>query len=170
MAGAFVNICGPVVADTAYSNGTLVARDVAITLPEVSPLTADLQAMGTFTMPIWQLLDNMEASLTKIGVDMGLRSLIKPDMKPLEFRWVQTITDANGNTRNVGCKAFIRGIPNKIPGISLEVGSASESEVTVSVTRYNLFVDGQEMFLIDRLAGRVRIAGKDYAEDMSSML
>ena len=49
MAGAFVNICGPVVADTAYSNGSLVARDVAITLPEVTPLTADLQAMGTFT-------------------------------------------------------------------------------------------------------------------------
>ena len=156
MAGAFVNICGPVVADTAYSNGSLVARDVAITLPEVTPLTADL-------------LDNMEASLTKIGVDMGLRALIKPDMKPLEFRWVQTITDANGNTRNVGCKAFLRGIPNKIPGIGLEVGSASENEVTITVTRYNLFVDGQEMFLIDRLAGKCRIAGTEYG-DVSSML
>ena len=169
MAGAFVNICGPVVADTAYSNGSLVARDVAITLPEVTPLTADLQAMGTFTLPIWQLLDNMEASLTKIGVDMGLRALIKPDMEPLEFRWVQTITDANGNTRNVGCKAFLRGIPNKIPGIGLEVGSASENEVTITVTRYNLFVDGQEMFLIDRLAGKCRIAGTEYG-DVSSML
>ena len=146
-------------ADTAYSNGSLVARDVAITLPEVTPLTADLQAMGTFTL----------ASLTKIGVDMGLRALIKPDMKPLEFRWVQTITDANGNTRNVGCKAFLRGIPNKIPGIGLEVGSASENEVTITVTRYNLFVDGQEMFLIDRLAGKCRIAGTEYG-DVSSML
>ena len=170
MAGAFVNICGPVVADTTYCDGDLVARDVSISLPEVAAMTADLQAMGTFTLPIWQLLDNMEASVTKIGVDLGLRALIKPDMTPLEFRWVQTVTDANGSTRNVGCKAFIRGIPNKIPGISLEVGSASESEVTITVTRYNLFVDGQEMFLIDRLAGKVRIAGKDYAEDMGSML
>lgn len=167
---AFVNICGPVVADTVYSDGQIVARDVAVTLPEVTPMTADLQAMGTLSLPIWQLLDNMEASITKIGVDLGLRALIKPDMKPLEFRWVQTVTDANGVTKNVGCKAFIRGIPSIIPGIGLEVGSASENEVTVTTTRYGLFADGQEMFLIDRLAGICRIAGKDYAGDLNSLL
>ena len=109
---AFVPICGPVVADTVYSDGALVARDTSITLPEVTPMTADLQAMGTMSMPIWQLVENMETAITKIGADKGLRNLIKPDMKPLEFRWVQTVTDANGNTKNVGCKAFIKGIPN----------------------------------------------------------
>jgi hypothetical protein len=108
----FVPINGPVVADTAYAENVLVARDVAITLPEVTPIMADLSAMGTFSMPIWQLLDNMETALTKIGVDLGLSSLIRPTMKPLEFRWVQTQTDANGTTKEVGCKAFIRGIPN----------------------------------------------------------
>ena len=165
----FVNICGPVVGTTAYSEGKLVARDTAITLPEVTPLTADLQAMGTFSLPIWQLIENMETAITKIGVDMGLRALIKPDMKPLEFRWVQTVTDASGVTTNVGCKAFIKGIPNKIPGIGVTVGEASENECTIATTRYNLFVDGQEMFLIDRMAGIVRIAGKDYA-DINSLL
>lgn len=167
--GAFVNICGPIVADTVYSDGKLVARDVAITLPEVVPITADLQAMGTMTMPIWQLLENMETAITKIGVDMGLRTLIKPDMKPLEIRFVQTVTDANGVTKNVGCKAFIKGIPNKIPGIGITVGEASEGETTLMTTRYGLFVDGEEMFLIDRLAGVNRIAGVDYG-DIASML
>jgi phage tail tube protein FII len=166
----FVNICGPVVADTAYCEGKLVARDVSLSLPEVNPTTADLPVMGTLSMPIWQLIENMEAAITKIGVDLGLRALIKPDMKPLEYRWAQTVTDANGITRNAGCKAFLRGIPLKIPGIGIEVGSASEGEVTFSLTRYNLFVDGQEMFLIDRLAGIVRIDGKDYAGDLKSML
>lgn len=165
----FVNICGPVVATTVYSNGKLVARDTAITLPEVVPLTADLAAMGTFSLPIWALLEHMETAITKIGADLGLRDIIKPDMKPLEFRWVQTITDANGTTKNVGCKAFIKGIPNKIPGIGITVGEASENECTIATTRFNLFVDGQEMFLIDRLAGVVRIAGKNYA-DMNSLL
>lgn len=167
--GAFVNICGPIVADTVYSDGKLVARDVAITLPEVVPITADLQAMGTMSMPIWQLLENMETAITKIGVDMGLRAIIKPDMKPLEIRFVQTVTDANGVTKNVGCKAFIKGIPNKIPGIGITVGEASEGETTLMTTRYGLFVDGEEMFLIDRLAGVCRIAGVDYA-DIGSML
>lgn len=165
----FVNICGPVIGTTVYSNGKLVARDTAITLPEITPVTADLAAMGTFSLPIWQLLENLETAITSIGVDLGLRELITPDMKPLEFRWVQTVTDANGTTKNVGCKAFIKGIPNKIPGIGLTVGEASENETTIATTRYNLFVDGQEMFLIDRLAGIVRIAGKNYA-DMNSLL
>ena len=165
----FVNICGPVIGVTVYSSGKLVARDTTITLPEITPVTADLAAMGTFSLPIWQLLENMETAITKIGADMGLRDIIKPDMKPLEFRWAQTVTDANGVTKNVGCKAFIKGIPNKIPGIGLTVGEASENECTIATTRYNLFVDGQEAFLIDRLAGIVRIAGKNYA-NLDSLL
>ena len=165
----FVNICGPVVGTTAYSEGKLVARDTAITLPEVAPVTADLAAMGTLSLPIWQLIENMETAITKIGTDLGLREIIKPDMKPLEFRWAQTVTDANGVTKNVGCKAFIKGVPNKIPGIGLTVGETSENECTIATTRYNLFVDGVEMFLVDRLAGIVRIAGKNYA-DIDSLL
>lgn len=166
----FVNICGPVVADTVYCDSKLVARDVTVSLPEVVPKTAELPVMGTLTLPIWQLIENMEATITKIGVDEGLKALIKPDMKPLEYRWGQTVTDASGITKTVGCKAFLRGVPNKIPSIGLEVGAASESEVAFSLTRYNLFVDGKEMFLIDRLAGIVRIDGKDYAGDLKSIL
>lgn len=166
----FVNKNGPVVADTAYIDNKLVARDVAITLPEVTPTTADISAMGTMSLPIWALLENMEAAITKIGVDSGLRDAIKPDMKPIEIRWVQTVTDANSNTKNVGCKAFLKGVPTKIPGIGLAIGETSENEITFSVTRYVLFVDGAEMFHIDRMAGICRIGGKDYAGGISSML
>lgn len=165
----FVNICGPVVADTAYSEGVLVARDVALSLPAVTPATADLAAMGTWTIPVWQLIEHMEATINKIGLDKGMRSLLTPEMKAFEFRWVQTVTDANGNTKNVGCKAFLRGIPTTLPEVGLEVGSATEHAVPISLTRYNLIVDGEEMWLIDRLSGIVRINGKNYA-DLSSML
>ena len=165
----FIPKNGPVVADTVYSDGAQVARDIAVTLPEVAAMTVDIQAMGTMSVPIWSLLENMETAITMIGADERLRKVIKPDMKPLEFRWVQTVTDANGTTRNVGCKAFIKGIPAKIPGIGVTVGEASEAECTIATTRFNLFVDGQEMFLIDRLAGVVRIAGKNYA-DVNSLL
>ena len=170
MAGIFVNICGPVVADTVYSDGVLVARDVSITLPEVTPQTADVSAMGTMSLPIWQLLDNMEASITKIGIDNGLGKLLQADIKPIEVSWVQTVTDANGATKNVGCKAFLRGTPNKIPGVGLELASPSENEVTLMVTRYALYADGEEICLIDRLAGIVRILNKDYAQDLTTML
>lgn len=167
---AFVPISGPVVADTAYCNSKRVARDVSISLPEVAPMTADVQAMGTMSIPVWQLIENMETTITKIGVDEGLRDLIRPEKNTLEFRWVQTVTDAAGVTKEVGCKAFVTGVPNKIPGISLEIGSASESEVTYMTTRYALYVDGKEVLLVDRLSGILRVNGKDYAKNLNSLL
>lgn len=165
----FVPVSGPIVANTVYSNNVLVARDVSVSLPEVTPMTADLTIMGTYTMPIWQLIENMEASITKIGLDNGLRALLTPEPQPLEFRWVQTITDATGNTKEVGCKAFLRGVPTKLPGVSQEIGAASEHECTLSVSRYQLYVDGAEMWLIDRFAGIVKIGGKNVS-DFGSML
>lgn len=166
----FMPIYGPVVADTFYVNDTLAARDVAITLPEIAPVTASVQAMGTMDLPIWQNIENMELAITKIGIDVGMRKMIKPTPLSMEARWVQTVTDANGATRNVGCKAFIKGIPNKIPGIGVALGEASENECTSTVTRYQLVVDGQEMLLIDRLAGIIRIDGTDYASSLNSLL
>lgn len=166
----FVNITGPVVANTVYANNKLVAKDVSLTLPEVTPATADVQAMGTMSMPIWQLIENMETTIADIRHDKGLAKLIKPEPLALEFRWVQTQTDAEGATKNIGCKAFIKGIPSKIPGASVTLGEASGNECTVTVTRYQLFVDGEEMFLIDRLAGIVRIDGKDYSSGKNNLL
>lgn len=166
---AFVPVSGPIVANTVYADDKLVARDVAITLPEVAPLTADLPIMGTYSMPVWQLIDNMEASVTKVGIDLFTRYLIDPEAKPIECRWVQTVTDATGKTKNVGCKAFLRGVPAKLPEIGQEIGSASEMAYAVTLSRYQLIVDGEEMWLIDRFAGKVRIAGKDVS-DIGSML
>lgn len=166
---SFVPVSGPVVANTVYADDELVARDVALTLPEVVPLTADLSIMGNYSMPVWQLIDNMELGITKVGLDLLTRHLLDPDAKPIEARWVQTITDATGKTKNVSFKAFMRGIPNKLPEIGHEIGSPSEHECTITLSRYQLIVDGVEMWLIDRFAGKVRIAGKDVS-NINSML
>lgn len=166
----YMPVYGPVVADTFYVNNNLAARDVSITLPEITPATASVKAMGNLNLPIWQNIENMEMAVTKVGVDVGLRNMICPVPLNLEARWAQTVTDAEGNTRNAGCKAFVKGIPNKIPGVGVSVGEASENECTFTVTRYQLFVDGAEMFLVDKLAGIIRINGVDYARSLDSLL
>lgn len=166
----FLNINGPIAADTVYSNNVLVAKDVEFTLPEVSPTMADVEAMGTMSIPLWSRLDNMEMSITKIGLDKGLSNLLQPELKPLEFRFPQEVMDANGETKVVSCKAFIKGMNTTVPGIGITPGEASSNELTYAVTRYQLFVDGEEILLIDRLAGIVRIAGKDYTSGLQSML
>ncbi len=50
--GKWVDIKGPVVADTVYSDNVLVAKDTSFTLPGIEFLTADVQAMGTMTVPL----------------------------------------------------------------------------------------------------------------------
>lgn len=166
----FMEIAGPIVADTTYCEGKLSAKDTSFTLPQVSPVMADIMAMGTMSMPLWQVLEDMETTINKIGIDEGLSRMVAPKSQEYEFRWVQVVFDQNGNPRNVGCKAFIRGIPKSIPSLEATIGESPESEIPIATTRYRLIVDGKELWCIDRLANILRIDGVDYSTDINSML
>ena len=120
-------------------------------------------------MPVWQLLDNMEMTITKIGVDMGLRRMITPQPTSMEVRWVRTVTDANGTAKNVGCKAFVRGVPTSIPGISLTPGEAGENECSITVWNYRLVVDGVDYINVGRFSNKLVIAGVDLANYQSML-
>lgn len=166
----WLDLKGPILANTVYDTGRLVAKDVTVTLPSVTPVTADFRAMGTMTMPLLGQIEAMEASITKIGIDLGLRDLVKLESKTLEFRWVQDVKTSDGSTKTEGCKAFIRGMPKTIPGLSIDPGNASENELSFAVSRYQLFVDGTEYWLIDQLNQIMRIGGIDYCKDIRSLL
>lgn len=167
---AFLNICGPILANTVYADNVLVAKDVSVTLPEVAPMTADIEAMGTMSIPMWQRIEDMETAITKIGIDKGLGRMIKGSKIAIEVRFVQQITLADGNTKEVGCKAFLTLLPKVIPGIELAVGEASENEVTATTIRYQLYADGEEMWCIDRLSSICRIGGTDYGAAIQKYL
>ena len=164
------DLTGPILADTVYDGGRLVAKDVTVTMPAVTPVTADFRAMGTLTMPMLGQIEAMEAAITKIGIDLGLRSLVKLESKTLEFRWVQDVKTSDGSTKTEGCKAFLRETPKTIPGLSIDPGNASENEITFAVSRYQLFVDGTEYWLIDQLNQIMRIGGTDYCKNIRSLL
>lgn len=166
----WMDIKGAIVADTVYSNGKLVAKDVSFTLPGVSLMTGDVQAMGTMSVPIVGLLEDMELAVTKIGVDLGLSKLSRLEKQSLEFRWVQSVIKSNGAAANEGCKAFVRAIPKALPGIAGEIGSATENELTYGVTRLQIFCAGDEYLLVDRLSQILRVDGKDYMKSITSLL
>lgn len=170
MAGLWIDQNGPVLANTVYNEGKLVAKDVSFTLPSVTPLTSDFRAMGTLTLPLLGQIEAMESSITKIGVDHGLSGLVKMEAKTLEFRFVQDVRTSDASSIQRGCKAFLRVIPKNIPGLTIDPGNISENELTFAVTRYQLFINGQEQWLIDQLNQILRIAGKDYYNDIRSLL
>lgn len=126
--------------------------------------------MGTMSLPVVGQLESMEVSITKIGTDLGLGKMLRFKSTLFECRWSQSVVAADGTTKNEGCKAFIRGVPKAIPGIGVEPGKISENDITAEVTRYQLYVGGEELWLIDRLAQIMRIDGTDYYDEILSLL
>ncbi|MDO5574435.1 MAG: phage major tail tube protein [bacterium] len=166
-----MDIRGAINGDTVYNEGTLVAKDVKITLPEVTPATTEAKAMGTMELPMRGQIESMESSITRIGVDMGLAKLMTMDSKTIEVRWAQEVTKADGSTNIEGCKAFLRCVPKVLmPGMDIEPGGSVETEIPLAVTRYQLYIGGQEVCCIDRLSQICRINGKDYYSEIASVL
>lgn len=166
----WIDIRGPILADTVYCDNNLVAKDVGFTIPGASFMSAEIKAMGTMSVPLVGLLEHMELKITKVGVDIGLAKMSKLEKQNFEFRWVQNVSKADGSQSSEGCKAFIRTMPGNFPSIGIEVGNASENEMTYGVTRVQIFVGGKEILCIDRLSQILRINGKDYMSDINSLL
>lgn len=161
---------GTIVGVTAYADGVLVAEDVTISLPEVTPKTQTFNAMGEIELPL-PLIEAMETTVNKVGIDKGFIKLIVPETRKFEFRWVQTKLKNDGTQTMEGCKAFITGIPKTVfPGGDIAPGENYEGAIPIAVTRFQLFVDGDEYILVDKLKGQYKINGKDYAKGIKSLL
>ena len=80
------------------------------------------------------------------------------------------VVDVNGNAREVGAKAFIKGIPNKIPAVSINPSEASELEATITVFRYELSLMECSSFVLTKLPEIIKVNGTDYGKNLNSML
>lgn len=166
----WIDISSSVVASTVYSDGVLAAKNPTLTLPSITPITAEIKAGGTIELPITGQVEAMELSITLAGADKGMGALSSLRTHNIEARWVQDVMQSDGTTRCVGCKAFFRAYAKEVGGLSVEVGEASENEFTFGVTRYQLFADGKELWLIDQINDILRVNGVDYAKDLSALL
>lgn len=170
--GNTIDIRGPINADTAYCEGELVARNVTLTLPEVTHVLGTINtALGEAEVPLYGLVDAMEATIQKIGVDQGLAKVCALGNKEVEYRWAQQVTTSSGAIKTEGCKAFLKFIPKvAMPSIEVAPGSNVELDIPGSVLRYRLVVDGKEILLVDKIAGICKINGIDYASSVESLL
>lgn len=159
-----------VLADTCYCDNKLAAQDVSVSLPAVNFLTTEVNAMGSMDVVLAGLIEAMEATITKIGLDVGLGSMLTPTKHNYEFRWAQNVLKSDGTSEPEGCKAFITGVPKGVPATGLEIGSNIESEISISCTRYQLFCAGKEILCVDRLSQICRINGTDYHKKISSLI
>ena len=167
---AWQDMKNAVLADTCYCDNQLAAKDVSVSLPAVNFLTAEVKAMGSMDVILAGLVEAMEASITKVGLDVGLGRMLTPTQHSYEFRWAQNVLTSDGSSKTEGCKAFLTAVPKGIPGATVEIGSNIENEVALAVSRYQLYCGGKEILCVDRVSGICRINGTDYYKKISSLL
>lgn len=160
---------GPIVKTKAFIGGVCVAEDTTVKLPDIPFLTAEYRALGTLTLPM-PLTDNLEAAITQIGFDRGLYKKLALEPMKFEFRFGEYDITGDGQMKGKSQKAFITGTPTTIPGGELNPGETYEGEIPISVTRYQLYVDGVETILIDKLNNILKINGKDYGKIINNLV
>ena len=160
----------PVIANAVYDDGVLVGQNVKYTCPLPKWQTVDIEANGTYTVPLVGRADNMQLSITHVGVDKAWAKTNTPENHKFEFRNVQPATDVNGTTIEKSVKMFVNTGAPSVSDIGVELGSASELENTYPVTRIAVYVEGEEIYMFDRLTGTLRVNGKDYSSKVQSML
>lgn len=160
---------GAVLATKVLCNNITVAEDVTLSLPDITFVTVEQNGLGKITIPTC-LTEAMQSTVTSVGMDKGFFNMLGLSSKTFEYRFVKNLLETSGDTGVKGYKAFLRGIPSNIPGGSVEPGASWSGDVTFEVTRYQLYADGVEKILIDKLKGVCKINGVDYAKDIQSLL
>lgn len=153
-----------------YCDNRLVARDVNITLPELNAVTAELNAGGPIELPITGQTDTMEATITKVGVNIDIARLVSPEYHNVECRAAQDVLRAGGRKETTQIRAFLGAIAKTVPAINLEFGAISENEITFTVLTYKLYENNDEIFYIDKPNGIYRVNGRDYGSSVISLL
>lgn len=172
----FINKTSVVEAATIYQSDKLVGRDYTVGLPDVVPVTADVGGlMGTMNIPLLNTIESMELTINKVGVDKYTAEMCTPGKKDFLIKWVQDQVDSAGDVKPVGCKASISCLPKSyMPAADIEVGSASEFEQTYEVFIYSLYVDGTQVFYVNRMTGVLKAWNGsklvDYSSSFSALL
>ena len=147
----------------AYIDNKCVAEYVDFKLPAVNRVSAEINAMGKMNIPT-PLIDPMQTTITKIGVDKGLGQLIIAKKIDLVFKWTQMqYNKITNELEEVSCSANIAGFPASIPELSITQGESTNIEITIETFAYTLQVGGATVLDIDRINGKFDVNGESYS-------
>lgn len=162
--------CTVYAAPNGVASKTPACIDSSVTLPQVSFPTNTIQAMGGFDIPDQTRIEPMTCT---IGVEAGVESneLIQSGNASYIIRWGQEVTKPDGTIGLDKWEAFVSGVVASSPAPSLEVGQSGTSDITINVSRYRLvYNDVNELYAIDRIAGILRINGKNLRAPLDAIL
>lgn len=161
---------GPVISDSLYVNGELIAREFSFSIGEIKPVTAEIQAMGTLNVPINGLIEDTTCTITLKGTDERAKILTRQERLDLEIRAVQSVIDPAGNEYKVGIKYFLTVMPMGVPAEDSKPGEVTDREYTFQLYSYQKVFDGETQIDVSRFENRYVTDGVDWAEDYVRLL
>lgn len=159
-----------VIANLLKRNGKAIAKDVSVefTLPAFA--RGEMQNSGTDETPLLMFDGVMEAKITGKGIDKSIVDIGAPVTAKYKLVECQQINLVEGSPAVEQVEYVFKGKGAGPMSHSSSVGEGSDAEYTVVLSRYEEYLNGEEMVLIDRDAGICRIGGIDYFAAKNAML
>ena len=145
------------------------AIDCTITPPVISFETGTVQMMGSLTVPDQSRIADMSLGIM-VPVSPHSVKLSGKGLKSYVGRWAQEVTDPSGAIRVVQGVLYISGYVTQVPASAINPGAEGTADYNVSVVKYRLLVDGEELHNIDRANGVLIIDGVDYRSEVDELL
>lgn len=171
MAYTYITKAGAINRTRLYKDNEAVANDIDFNISAVTPTTVTHRVgMGNIDIPMTGYFESISLTITKQGVDRALAQLSEPTSQNLTIKWAQEMIDENALSTPVGCVAKLTCIPTSIPALAITEGEIPSNELSFTVTRVEIYVDGEEFWVVDMLKCIHRINGKDYAQNTNLLV
>lgn len=167
VSGASIYACN----DVGASLSTPSAIDVSITLPALEFESADVNFMGTLSVPDTTRLGNLQITASLEADNPKTRPLIGAGLKKWRISWTENIITPAGLQTVKGFTVHASGYVTSVPEGSKEVGSQALADFAMNcVAISKKDSDGHVYYDIDRAVGKLIVDGVDYRAQVNELL
>lgn len=143
-------------------------------LPKLEAMTETLKGAGVsgeVDMPVLGHYASMETKLNFRTVDKNSLKISATKSQKLEIRGAQEVYNkATGEVVVVPVKLVVKGMPKSTELGKFEMGSGTDSSLTLETMYLKLSIDGKIKAEIDKLNYIANIDGTDYLSDVRTAL
>lgn len=145
----------------------------AFSVPDVGFGSSELDGagmIGPVNIPNKSSIEAMESSVTTTSDSGNAKLLNDPDGVEIILNWAIDKIGTDGSSEYIAYRAVIKGMATVIPGGEKKKGEVAENEHKIATWYYKLEINGNTTVLVDKLAPKCEINGKDRLAKLNKAL
>lgn len=154
------------------ANGHEISNVTSVSFAEIEMKGEEVSGaglLGSFAMPTPGQFGAMTTTVSLRAAGADKKYLLAATVN-LEIRIAANLRASDGSMVVSGTRFYVTGYPSKISNGSGEVSKTRDESIDYSTVRYREVVDGEEMLLIDQIAGTYKVGGVDQLTGLRSAL